>query len=1445
MGDRVRTLRKYARGVFLVLGLAACGRTSGCSGCDQEGEPFPDKDRVHSAVQVRLTEPGLTFLEENLEPLLAEAIPDGLNICVPGQGGDVAGLVQWGFCQQACGGDGEMGCPVNIGIGAVDLSALEPATLRAVVNFQELSADFDVAADPIVSCSVSIRGPGFPVSVDLELSTPEPTRNLTFRVANPRYRLADLDIQLQGNDGFLSPLCDVIDGVINFPIIGDVVFDLLQGFIDGQLTGLIAGFVDDFTCRKCDEGNACPINQGAQCVDGTCMIGDTCVAAPLGLEGALDLGDLLGGFSPGLEAKIGYLATPGSYVQVENSGLSLGVISGAVSPHNRCVPVRAQPENVEPPRADALRFNEAPGGAPFEVGIGISDVIVRHFLWAAFNSGTLCLALTTDTIEQLSVATLGIALPNLRSLARGDAPIAITLSPQEVPVATFGRNIVVDDPDDPGQRVLQEPLLTLEIPNLWLDFHLFMEDRWVRIFSLSADVSVPVGVDFTPDNKIVPMLGDLGTALRNVRGHNGEIMRDDPSRLAALLPVLLRPLTSLVADGLLSPIELPDVMGYSIDMQAGSVTSIQDNAFLAVFANLERVPGEDGMGAAFSVETAVELRGVHVPPTEEFSSGAPDAWRKPFVKVAVDAWDGTDEDADMEFSWRVDQGTWSLFTAHREMEIRDPVLLLQGRHRLEVRARRIDDYRSLDLTPAELEFLIDSVAPEVTLSDSAEGAVRVAVADIVSPVEAIRLDFRLDGGEWQVLDGDVIEAPEAARVEVRAVDEAGNVGEGVLARDESALIGRLPPDQRDGGGGCGGCATSGGGADPFAVLCLLGGFLLLRRRRLGPHGGAGLLLLLVGLVPPACSDDSKSSGDDDQVDAGPPDGGPNPGECKSNEECEANETCRDGECVLLPCMGDESCAGMQCDGDARPLCNNMGVCQCEPFCGDGCGEGQYCCLSANECRNVPQACAGTQCDPGFEIVVTSAGQVNTTTCQVEGVECGCVEKMPLDPGFIGRHSDMTVAGGVAWFSAYAEKYGDLVVGRRERDGAFTWWWVDGLPEDGAIEGGPSGPRGGVAAPGDDVGLYTAIGRGPEGEVHVAYYDNTHKALRYALGVPSGDAYDWTIRTLDATGDAGRWASLSVNARGVPGIAYRVARNRAAEGWVSEVRYVLARNARPAGDADWNAPFTLQQTPREEPCGGLCGMGEACVAETGTCGRITRGMCDAECGEGQACVEGACQAVAALPDPPRTYPEGTGLFTSQTRDLEGNPVVAWYDRTRGALWLSRFVDAGFAEPEMHAGWGHADEDRDGDMGTNVDVAVDADGEIHLCYQDGMTDSLRYLAPGLDRDEWVDDGVRRQAGPREYEVHVVGEDCNMRLDANGDPVLVYQDATSHDILLARRDSEGNWIRSTLRGEEPAFEGSFGFYTRAHVDGGKLWVSSYFYDNRHMPFPQGIDVFSVDLP
>ena len=177
-------------------------------------------------------------------------------------------------------------------------------------------------------------------------------------------------------------------------------------------------------------------------------------------------------------------------------------------------------------------------------------------------------------------------------------------------------------------------------------------------------------------------------------------------------------------------------------------------------------------------------------------------------------------------------------------------------------------------------------------------------------------------------------------------------------------------------------------------------------------------------------------------------------------------------------------------------------------------------------------------------------------------------------------------------------------------------------------------------------------------------------------------------------------------------------------------------------------------------------------------------------------------------------------------------------------------AGFDEPEMLAGWGHPDPDRDGDMGANVDLKIDIDGQAHLCFQDGLTDSLRYLAPGLERDEWVDDGVWLDVGGRGHSVHVVGEDCNILLDRNGRPAIVYQDSTMQALLLRRRDTvtpeltDGWGRRRALRGDGGEAMGSFGFYTSAQTSGNQLWIIHFVYRN-HLEEPaHGLELLTVEL-
>ena len=133
-----------------------------------------------------------------------------------------------------------------------------------------------------------------------------------------------------------------------------------------------------------------------------------------------------------------------------------------------------------------------------------------------------------------------------------------------------------------------------------------------------------------------------------------------------------------------------------------------------------------------------------------------------------------------------------------------------------------------------------------------------------------------------------------------------------------------------------------------------------------------------------------------------------------------------------------------------------------------------------------------------------------------------------------------------------------------------------------------------------------------------------------------------------------------------------------------------------------------------------------------------------------------------------------------------------------------------------------------MGANVDIAIDGSGDFHLCFQDGLTDSLRYMSPDIDRQEWVDDGVWLDVGGRAHSVHVVGDDCNMLLDGQQQPLIVYQDATLQALLMRRRNrvdqnDEISWgRRQALRGDSDRYAGAFGFYTSAQIVQGQLWIS-----------------------
>jgi len=77
------------------------------------------------------------------------------------------------------------------------------------------------------------------------------------------------------------------------------------------------------------------------------------------------------------------------------------------------------------------------------------------------------------------------------------------------------------------------------LPDLSLDFYALVQGRWLRLFTLVADVEIPVSLDAQGGSRLVPVIGDLSSGVRNVRAENAEILAEDPAQLAALLPTLL------------------------------------------------------------------------------------------------------------------------------------------------------------------------------------------------------------------------------------------------------------------------------------------------------------------------------------------------------------------------------------------------------------------------------------------------------------------------------------------------------------------------------------------------------------------------------------------------------------------------------------------------------------------------------------------------------------------------------------------------------------------------------------------------------------------------------------------------------------------------------------------------------------------------------------------
>jgi uncharacterized protein (TIGR03382 family) len=662
---------------------------------------------------------------------------------------------------------------------------------------------------------------------------------------------------------------------------------------------------------------------------------------------------------------------------------------------------------------------------------------------------------------------------------------------------------------------------------------------------------------------------------------------------------------------------------------------------------------------------------------------------------------------------------------------------------------------------------------------------------------AARYQWRLDAGPWRPLqrvDGStlIIESPGLwvlgdHRVAVRAVTEGDYRSLDPTPAEVAVRVQPLvaePVAAAPEAQPASGCATSADGAPGLWGLLLMVGLLLRRRWLL-------LLLPLVGCDdrPPAariqCDTTAECPAGLSCVEGACV----RPDRCDSREDCCPGAECRGGICVApepvcsadVPCGGAaQSCVAGQClrracaDSSVCPAAHHClgGYCHREPPCRAACGLDGACFAVVDACRPAPPSC-DQSCPAGSVRVVQDPEAYLGAICDLSSATCGCAEAPALIPADFGRYASMGLLRGEPVFAAWDADYGDLVYVTGVEAGAPQVTYLDGVPPDAPVVADAAGPRGGRAEPGPDRGRYASLAIDGKGRPHIAYYDAEQGDLRYIRGRVDGGWIPPVV--VDAAGDVGRYAVIGVNTLNQPHILYHVT-----EGPDGRAGVRLAYNNGDAVDAaQWSVETLLSR------------------------------------------------ALTSPAPPVGETPASPGVMPCMQIGVDGQVYAAWYDGEQGWPYVARGRPgaqrwiihplSGTRSPVWPPDpGGRYDTFEDHDLGRFCDIAYDpgSDG-VFAVFADDTTNALvLYQGPvaGGGVFELVDPGGR---GVR----RLVGADPALALDADGRPLVAYQDATDNNVLLAVRGPQG-WAPVPTRA---IADGAVGFYNSLVVVGDEAIIGT----------------------
>lgn len=929
-------------GLGVAASIAACSGSSG-SGCGGGlTADYPHDERVANAATVRLTRSGLDFLAAN-----APALAGGL---LGSQGTTTNGVTAFSIPTSTQTGHADIPIPVIGGSTSIDYTVnICPGGPKPTATPPECSAEIDlktakfkidsVAPNSIhLRADVPVRLKDLPLSVTTSLgagvdgavglgtlqgsgcSGTTPTVDykafpvdivlpLVAETHAPRdgYLKVDVDnatvtLAIDQSDIAICASCgSILDtiGACSF-LVDQAKAQVFKSFGGQQIGDLLKSQLKSAVCEKPDATKTPSCPAGTTNNGGVCEFAGApgvCATSLLGTTGHLDTSTLLGNLSNaqgGLDylfAASGSLNTaPGAaadntpYDGHTPNGASITMFGGAKSaPASLCVPAfkPVLPQGIPVPDellTDKLTpWSETTGP---NMGVAVSGRFLEYAIDQAYGSGALCIGATTEQFDQLKTGLLSIFVPSIKNLTfeqKGGA-MAITARPGVPPRLTLGG----------GTDVNTDPLIRIALDQFSIDFYVWTMDRFVRIFTFTADMSLPVNLQTgkdpvkNPTGGLLPVLGTLKVS--NGVVSNGTLLAEDPTRVAGAFTTLLGGLTSQFT-GSIGAVDLSSALssaGLALDIPAGGIRRlVKDNdAFLGIFANLGVATAAPAGGTQIHILDRIVDKDAM-----SLTTLRPET--RPRLKLALSS-ASSEAGKPTEWSVAVDRGTRSAWSTEHEWTLQTDDLAFQGHHVLRAWSRVVGHPESEDVVPAEAPFTIDVLAPEIraVASDASSGKIQVDAFDFVSDASALRGRVRrvfADGkaetfGDWAPLAAiATVDMGAATSMDVEVADEEGNVGHTSI----QSIRGRPDPTLAGAASGCG-CVTAGSASSRSlssgALYAMVAAGLLIavaRRRRLvrgSPRPLQGstpvtAALAVAGIVAvaatvPACS---CGSNDDNQV----------------------------------------------------------------------------------------------------------------------------------------------------------------------------------------------------------------------------------------------------------------------------------------------------------------------------------------------------------------------------------------------------------------------------------------------------------------------------------------------------------------------------------------------------------------------------------------------------